>query len=181
MFQLNLFKTKKFYNNVELFIFNLHLKSKVNAKKKDENFIPFRFAELRAIRKNVKKLTSSDSLIVYAGDFNDEPTKPLLRNLGDVALVQQSDKTDSSFTYYWHKKDILYKYDYFLVSRNLLPLLSTAVVCEHQNGSDHKPVYVDIKLWLSFRFFAYKRIGLCYKYHCCNQQQNLQSTVEDSE
>ena len=130
----------------ELFIFNLHLKSKVNAKKKDENFIPFRFAELRAIRKNVKKLTSSDSLIVYAGDFNDEPTKPLLRNLGDVALVQQSDKTDSSFTYYWHKKDILYKYDYFLVSRNLLPLLSTAVVCEHQNGSDHKPVYVDIKL-----------------------------------
>ncbi len=134
------------FQDRELFIFNLHLKSKVNAKKKDENFIPFRFAELRAICKNVKKLTSSDSLIIYAGDFNDEPTKALLRNLGDVVLVQQSDKTGSSFTYHWRKKDILYKYDYFLVSRNLQPLLSTAVVCEHQNGSDHKPVYVDMAL-----------------------------------
>ncbi len=132
--------------NREFFLFNLHLKSKVNAKKKDENFIPFRFAELRAIRKCVEKISEENSLILYAGDFNDNPTKSLLRNLGNVSLIKQSDIFGSSHTYHWHKKNILYQYDFFLASKKFLPFLSKATVCEHKNGSDHRPVYIDINL-----------------------------------
>ncbi len=132
--------------NCEFFLFNLHLKSKVNAKKKDENFIPFRFAELRAIRKCVKKVSGENALVLYTGDFNDNPTKPLLRNLGDVSLIKQSDAFGSNYTYHWHKKNILYQYDFFLASKKFLPFLSNATVGEHKNGSDHRPVYIDINL-----------------------------------
>ncbi len=132
--------------NKELFVFNLHLKSKINAKKQDENFIPFRFAELRAIRKCVKKVAKDDALILYTGDFNDEPTKALIRNLRNVELVEQKDALGQDYTYHWSKKNIFYKYDFFLITAPLKPFIIKATVSDNKKGSDHRPVYVDINL-----------------------------------
>ncbi|MBE6414391.1 MAG: hypothetical protein E7035_07570 [Verrucomicrobiaceae bacterium] len=134
----------------ELYTFSLHLKSKVNAKKKDENFIPFRFAELRAIGKRVQYATGKNALVIYGGDFNDEPKPRFLKNLGDVSIVPQSDMLGSSYTYHWLKKNIFYTYDFFVVSPRLASFIKKpAVIVPKGEGSDHCPVYVDIQLFNS--------------------------------
>ncbi len=131
----------------EFYAFSIHLKSKVNAKKKDENFMPFRFAELRAIGKRVNSVINDNSMLIYGGDFNDEPTPRFLRNLGDVNVVKQADKFGDVYTYHWRKKNIFFKYDYFVVSPKLAELIkNNAVVVGKSYASDHRAVYVDIVL-----------------------------------
>ena len=138
----------KLYVAGEVFYaFSIHLKSKVGAKKKDEAFIPFRFAELRAIRKRVESSVGKNAKIIYGGDFNDDPKRRFLRNLGDVELLQQYDMLGFSHTYHWEKKNIFYKYDFFVVTQSLVPFIKDkAVIVPNGIASDHRPVYVDISV-----------------------------------
>ncbi len=129
----------------ELFLFAVHLKSKVGAKKKDEQFIPFRFAELRAISSRINSVAGGKMFLV-AGDFNDEPTPALLRNFSGVKLLPQSDSGGQSYTYHWLKRDVFYRYDFFLVSEALAPFAPRATVVSHGGGSDHRPIFVDVDL-----------------------------------
>ncbi len=134
-------------NDEILYAFSIHLKSKVGAKDNDEGFMPFRFAELRAIRKKVENVTGKNTKVIFGGDFNDEPKKRLLRNLGNVELVSQRDFTGLAYTYHWRKKNVFYQYDYFVVSSTLSPFIKKhAVVVPNGEASDHRPVYVDILL-----------------------------------
>ena len=129
------------------YAFSIHLKSKVGAKKQDEAFVPFRFAELRAIRKRVESSIGKNAKIIYGGDFNDEPKKRFLRNLGDVECLNQADMLGFSHTYHWEKKNIFYKYDFFAVTQSLVPFIKgNAVITPNGIASDHRPVYVDIKV-----------------------------------
>lgn len=129
-----------------LFVFCLHLKSKVGAKKADENFIPFRFAELRAISAKVSPLARGGGMVLIAGDFNDEPSKALLRNLRGFSAVPQGDFAGAAYTYYWAKKNVFYVYDFFAASNAVLPRVSRASVVPSGAASDHRPIYLDISL-----------------------------------
>lgn len=130
----------------DLLAFSIHLKSKVGAKKKDENFIPFRFAELRAISSNAASAARDGDLMVCAGDFNDEPSKALLRNFAGFTLVPQSDFTGAKYTYHWRRKNIFYAYDFFIVNAAAQPRAPRAVVVPNGAASDHRPVYIDLSL-----------------------------------
>ena len=133
--------------NLQLYAFSVHLKSKVNAKKSDEKFTPFRHAELRAISARIRSVAKKGSKILVAGDFNDEPAKPLLRNAKTFELVEQADSRGLAYTYHWAKRELLFRYDFFLAANLRPPEISKAfVVSGTQNASDHRPIYVDIKL-----------------------------------
>ena len=133
--------------NLQLLAFSVHLKSKVNARKGDEKFTPFRHAELRAISARIRSAAKKNSKILVAGDFNDEPAKPLLRNAKAFELVEQADSRGLAYTYHWAKRDLFFKYDFFLAANLRPPEISKAfVVSGTQKASDHRPVYVDIKL-----------------------------------
>lgn len=130
-------------------VFALHLKSKVGARKTDENFTPLRHAEIRAIRARATSAAGGETaLILFAGDFNDEPSRGLMRNFGSAfSVVPQSDSRGLNWTYHWKKRDIFYRYDFFVVSQPLLPkILKGVVVSDSEKGSDHRPVYVDIRV-----------------------------------
>ncbi len=131
-------------NSRSVYAFAIHLKSKVSAKKEDENFTPFRRAELKAIVRRITKATANDSLTIIGGDFNDEPNKYLLKSAEQFKVVAQSDLVGSNYTYSWRKKNAFYMYDYFLASENLLPYLKKGRVIAKTSVSDHRPVYVDI-------------------------------------
>ena len=129
-----------------IYAFTIHLKSKLSAKKEDENFVPFRRAELKSIVRRIEKTTGKESLVIVGGDFNDEPTKYLMKSAGEFKVVNQADLLGAKSTYHWHKKNEFFMYDYFLASKNLLPFLHKGVVCPKTNASDHRPVFVDITL-----------------------------------
>ena len=136
-------------HGVKWYAFSIHLKSKQGARKSDENFTPFRFAELRAIDAKISSAVGGNSAVVVAGDFNDEPSSALLRNLKTLklGLVGQADSRGNPHTYFWRKKNINYVYDYFLVS----PLMRNyvegkgRVFTSIENASDHFPVFLDLK------------------------------------
>ena len=133
--------------NLQLYAFSVHLKSKVNAKKSDEKFTPFRHAELRAISARIRSVAKKGSKILVAGDLNAEPAKPLLRNAKTFELVEQADSRGLAYTYHWAKRDLFFRYDFFLAANLRPPEISNAfVVSGTQNASDHRPIYVDIKL-----------------------------------
>lgn len=129
--------------------FSVHLKSKQGARKSDENFTPFRFAELRAIDAKISSKVGSGSPVLIAGDFNDEPNSALLRNLKSLKLelVGQSDPIGRPYTYFWRKKSINYVYDYFLVSPSLRNFVGgeARVFTQVEDASDHFPVFLDLK------------------------------------
>ena len=133
---------------VEWYAFAVHLKSAQGARKSDEKFIPFRFAELRAIDRRIAEEIGGCKNVLLAGDFNQEPSAALLRNLKNLRLrlVGQSDAKGLPFTYYWAKKDVFFKYDYFLASENIEPRIKSqaAVLDVEGDASDHRPVYIDL-------------------------------------
>ena len=131
---------------VEWYAFAVHLKSPLGARKSDEKFTPFRFAELRAISARIKKETGNSKNVIVAGDFNQEPSPALLRNIRRMVLVPQSDEDGREYTYFWAKKNVFYRYDFFLFSKPMLGFLSgDAAVWRHGgSASDHRPVYVDL-------------------------------------
>lgn len=131
---------------VKWYAFAVHLKSPLGARKSDEKFTPFRFAELRAISARIKSETGGCKNVIVAGDFNQEPSDALLRNIRGMVLVPQSDDDGREYTYFWSKKNIFYRYDFFLFSKPMLPFLSGAAAVWKRGGdaSDHRPVYVDL-------------------------------------
>ncbi len=128
--------------DLQMYVFAVHLKSKVGARKRDEQFAPFRHAELRAISARIKSVAGSEKTLI-AGDFNAEPTKSIMRNLKGYQVVPQSDSFGLNYTHYWAKKNIFYQYDFF-VAANFKTLPRAVVLACPPEASDHRPVYVDI-------------------------------------
>ena len=98
--------------------FSIHLKSKSGARKADEQFYPFRFAETRAIDARIFSITKGGPTVI-AGDFNNEPSPALMRNfkkLGARMLGGGDFASAGAYTYYWKKKNAAYVYDYFAVN-----------------------------------------------------------------
>ena len=56
-----------------------------------------------------------------------------------MVLVPQSDDDGREYTYFWSKKNIFYRYDFFLFSKPMLPFLSGAAAVWKRGGdaSDH--------------------------------------------
>ena len=135
-------------SGVEWCAFTVHLKSAHGARKSDENFTPFRFAELRAIASRIAGETAGCGNILIAGDFNQEPSSALVRNLEKlrVGIVRQSDSRGNGDTYYWNRKNKFFKYDYFLISEQAMRFVSefAKVWGTWGNASDHRPVFVDL-------------------------------------
>ena len=128
--------------------FAVHLKSPQGARKSDENFMPFRFAELRAIDARIVSEIGKRQNVIMAGDFNQEPSQALLRNLKNLklGLLEQSDSAGMPHTYIWKKKNAAFRYDFFLVSPQMAEFVAgKAVIFRGIDGaSDHYPVYVDL-------------------------------------
>lgn len=136
------------YGRGKLYIFSVHLKSKIGAKKQDEKFTAFRFAEIRAIDSRVFNVAGTSPLLL-GGDFNDEPTPILLRNFfrQNLFLVPQSDSMGRTYTYYWKRRGISFQYDFFVANSSMGKKLKLpASIQDNSRGSDHRPVYVDIRL-----------------------------------
>lgn len=136
------------YGRGKLYVFSLHLKSKLGAKKRDEKFAPFRFAEIRAIDSAIFNLAGSSPLLL-GGDFNDEPAPALLHNFlsQDLLLVPQSDAAGGVYTYYWKRREKFFQYDFFMANHSMMEKLKLpASIYDGAMGSDHRPVYVDIRL-----------------------------------
>lgn len=127
----------------------IHLKSKIGTKKADEQFYPFRFAEVRAIDSRIFSISKNAPAIV-AGDFNNEPSKALLRNFSKTgfSMLNGGDfASQNAYTYYWAKKNIPYIYDYFLVNKEMSAYVSEPKIINAKSAkdaSDHLPVVVDL-------------------------------------
>lgn len=127
--------------------FALHLKSKQGARKRDEAFIPFRFAEIRGIDEAVFDAVGADAAAVIAGDFNDEPSAALLRNFKKMPfrLVESVPEGGGrAYTYYWQKGDTHYLYDFFLATPGIQKYIIGSKIGWHLDASDHRPVYIDL-------------------------------------
>ncbi len=132
----------------DIYIFSLHLKSKVGATKSDENFAPMRFAEIRAIDSLIYDKARLSPVII-GGDFNDEPRNALIDNFLNLEAkyVQQRNAFGDSFTYHWKRRDKFFTYDFFVANPAMMSKLKLpASVHKLDCGSDHSPVFVDIAL-----------------------------------
>ena len=138
-----------FYSNgVRWYSFATHLKSAQGARKSDENFTPFRFAEMKAIDTRIANEIGKNKPIIMGGDFNQEPTSSLLKNLKKLKLqlLEQSDSSGKSHSYFWSKKNIYFMYDFFLVSDKMKNYISSKATIFDAGfiASDHRPIYVDL-------------------------------------
>lgn len=128
--------------------FAVHLKSPQGARKSEENFIPFRFAELRAIDARIVSEIGKKQNVIMAGDFNQEPSQALLRNLKKLKLelLEQSDSAGMPHTYIWTKKNAAFRYDFFLVSPQMAGFVAgkAGIFRGIDGASDHFPVYIDL-------------------------------------
>ena len=135
-------------NGVRWYSFATHLKSPQGARKSDENFAPFRFAEMKAIDARIVKEIGKDNPIIMGGDFNQEPNSQLLKNLKrlKLQLLKQSDKWGKSHSYFWSKKNVYFMYDFFLVSDKMQNYISNKATIFDAGfiASDHRPIYVDL-------------------------------------
>lgn len=128
--------------------FSIHLKSKSGARKADEQFYPFRFAETRAIDARIFSITKGGPTVI-AGDFNNEPSPALMRNfkkLGARMLGGGDFASAGAYTYYWKKKNAAYVYDYFAVNAPMEKFAGEPKIinCPSARGaSDHLPIVAD--------------------------------------
>lgn len=128
--------------------FSIHLKSKSGAKKADEEFYPFRFAEARAIDARIFSITGGGPTVI-AGDFNNEPSPALMRNfkkLGARMLGGGDFASAGAYTYYWKRKDIAYVYDYFAVNAPMEKFAGEPKIINFpaaREASDHLPIVAD--------------------------------------
>lgn len=135
-------------NGVRWYSFAIHLKSAQGARKSDENFTPLRFAEMKAIDARITNEIGKNKPIIMAGDFNQEPTSALLKNLKKLKLqlLDQSDSAGKSHSYFWAKKNLYFEYDFFLASDKMNNYISQNATIFDAGfvASDHRPIYVDL-------------------------------------
>lgn len=128
--------------------FSIHLKSKSGARKADEQFYPFRFAEARTIDARIFSITGGGPTVI-AGDFNNEPSPALMRNfkkLGARMLGGGDFASAGAYTYYWKKKGIAYVYDYFAVNAPMEKFAGGPKIINFpaaREASDHLPIVAD--------------------------------------
>ena len=134
-------------NGVRWRAFAVHLKSAVGARKRDENFIPFRFAELRAIDGKIASAGLENIPVIVAGDFNQEGDCALLGNISRMRLspLAQEDSQGKSYTFHWRKKEKFLTYDFMLISPEAAKYAppKAIVFSDAPDASDHRPVYAD--------------------------------------
>ncbi len=130
------------------YAFSIHLKSSQGARKSDKNFFPFRAAEMKAIDSRIFKETKGNNNIIIGGDFNQEPAKMLLDSMKKLKLspLAQFDDKGESHTYFWSRKNVYYKYDFFLSSNFMANFVekNATIFNSGFTASDHRPVHVDL-------------------------------------
>ncbi len=128
--------------------FAIHLKSAQGGRKSDENFFPFRAAEMKAIDSRVFTETKGGKFVIMGGDFNQEPTSTLLNKLTKLRLelLEQRDAQGRAVTYFWSKRNVYFRYDFFLTSRDMSKYIKKPAIVFDTGfiPSDHRPVYVDL-------------------------------------
>ncbi len=128
--------------------FSVHLKSAQGGRKSDENFFPFRAAEMKAIDARVFSETKGGKYVIIGGDYNQEPTSALLKKLRKLklSLVEQRDAQGRSVTYFWAKKNVYFRYDFFLASSEMSKFIKkpASIFDTGFIPSDHRPVFVDL-------------------------------------
>lgn len=138
-------------NGIEWYAYAIHLKSKSGAKKVDEGFYPFRFAELRAIDHRIFSI-SQNKPIIMGGDFNNEPSSALLRNLKKTKSKMITDGDffkKNAYTYYWSKMGKYFIYDFFIENDTMAEYTLPPKIFiskDAKKASDHLPIYVDLDI-----------------------------------
>jgi len=138
-------------------LFVVHLKSRWSDQPGDPGSQERRTKEAQAARDRIlERFPEAEGLYLIAGDFNDHrDSAPLRRFLkrGDVEIsriVEAFDTRREKWTYFYKKKEIYERVDFFLTS----PEMSRFVVGEGtvfdpryvREGTDHRPVYLDLRL-----------------------------------
>lgn len=121
----------------------LHLKSRFGAKKRDAEFSRFRTLECKQISNDILKFTSAP--IIIGGDFNDEPKDRAITALAKGAKLKVLPSLNDAPSYVWKKKNMPYRFDFFMVSNAMLQFVTHSVTYEiNENASDHAPVFCDL-------------------------------------
>ena len=146
-------------NGDQFKLFVLHLKSKYAEDKEDPESQLRRTREAEACRNRIIERTFNLNMdkFMVVGDFNDSPSSSTLRRFyrrGDLKigkLVPAADR-DGEFWTYFHEKQAQYSLvDGFVASADLFPgilgdcghIVDTPEALE---GSDHRMVYLDLKV-----------------------------------
>ncbi len=136
----------------------VHLKSKVKDTWADE--AELRRNEAHLLRQHVDATLDGDAgakLVVY-GDFNDTKNEPCLKEVmgprdSDRALADLwlKDADGDRWTEYWRTADVYSRFDYILVTRNLLRAVDEAKSYVYRSpywyeASDHRAVVATLRI-----------------------------------
>jgi endonuclease/exonuclease/phosphatase family metal-dependent hydrolase len=143
-------------NEGDFSLFVVHLKSRHTERKDDPESALQRLREAEAVRDLIlsRYPDPAKGRYILCGDWNDtrnsKPVRALLkrgeRELGEVLAA--SDARGETWTHFYRREDSYSRIDYFLVSAALRAAVTDgrATICEGQGGSDHRPVFVQLKL-----------------------------------
>ncbi|MFP4492552.1 MAG: endonuclease/exonuclease/phosphatase family protein [Puniceicoccaceae bacterium] len=137
-------------------LFVVHLKSRWSDQPDDPNSQERRTKEAQAARNRIlDRFPEGGGLYLIAGDFNDHrDSAPLRRFLkrGDVEIsriVEAFDSRREKWTYFFKKKEIYERVDFFLASLEMSRFVAgEGTVFDPlyvREGSDHRPVYLDLR------------------------------------
>ena len=143
----------------EVSVFVVHLKSKRTERPDDPESALQRAAEAEAVRDLVLSRFPDprQAKFVICGDWNDtRGTRPVraLQKRGETELgeiLRAGDSRGEAWTHYYRKEDSYSRIDYILVSPALKPFVAggKAKIWDGAGageGSDHRAVYVELKL-----------------------------------
>ena len=138
-------------------LFVVHLKSRWSDQEGDPESNERRRKEARAARNRIlERYPDAEGLFLVAGDFNDHresaPLRRFLRRADiDISrIVETYDSRREKWTYYYDDHDRYERVDFILASREMFrripggrgTIFDALFVRE---GSDHRPVYVDLR------------------------------------
>lgn len=135
----------------------VHLKSKRPIPGSDQELM--RRAESSLLRAHINRIIgeSPDTYLIVFGDFNDTKRTPALRTaMGrlnsktGLIVLHPADSRGDFWTHHWGREDIYSRFDYVMVSKNLVPHIDKdgMKILDPENwedASDHRAVLVPIK------------------------------------